>query len=69
MAVDPGSPAEQGGLRAGEVIVEFNGNPIADAADLTSRVTSTAAGTRVSIAYYRDNTRRTANVRVEELKE
>jgi serine protease Do len=69
MAVDPGSPAEEGGLRAGDVIVEFNGSPIADAGNLTSRVASTAAGARASIAYYRDNTRRTATVNVEELKD
>ena len=68
ITVEPGSPAEEAGLRAGDVIVEFNGAPIADADDLTSRVASTAAGTRVSIAYYRDNTRRTASARVEQLE-
>jgi serine protease Do len=52
--VEPGSPAEKAGLRAGDVIVSYNGTAIHDAEQLTSLVVDTAPGSSVPIVFYRD---------------
>jgi serine protease Do len=52
--VEPGSPAEKAGLRAGDVIVSYNGTVIHDAEQLTSLVVDTAPGSSVPIVFYRD---------------
>jgi S1-C subfamily serine protease len=36
--IDPGSPAERGGLKAGDVITELAGTPVHDTADLRTRL-------------------------------
>src|SRR5438046_488163 len=43
-AVHPGSPAEQAGLRIGDVVVEINGRSVRSAADLETAI----AGLRLS---------------------
>jgi serine protease Do len=47
MRVYNGSPAELGGLKPGDVIVEYNGKPIRDAIDLRNRVIETEIGQKV----------------------
>jgi serine protease Do len=61
------SPAERAGLRAGDVIVEYNGKAVSDGEQLTSMVASTPAGAKVPVAFYRDGQRQTTTVTVEEL--
>ena len=65
--VEHDSPAEGGGLRAGDVIVEYNGKAVSDGEQLTVMVVSTPAGTKVPIAFYRNGQRQTTTVTVEEL--
>jgi serine protease Do len=65
--VNPGGPADKGGLQRGDVIVEFNGRPVADNEALVSLVVSTKPGTTVPVAVYRNKQRRTLNVTVDEL--
>jgi serine protease Do len=65
--VEHDSPAERAGLRAGDVIVEYNGKAVADGEQLTAMVVSTPAGTKAPIAFYRNGQRQTATVTVEEL--
>lgn len=65
--VEPDSPAGRGGLQAGDVIVEYNGQPIQDAAGLTAMVVGTAAGTKVPITFYRDGKRQQSTVTIDEL--
>ena len=65
--VEHDSPAERAGLRAGDVIVEFNGKPVPDADTLTSMVAATPAGTRVPVVFYRNGQREEVTVTVEEL--
>jgi S1-C subfamily serine protease len=65
--VEHDSPAERAGLRAGDVIVEYNGKAVPDGEQLTAMVVSTAAGTRVPIAFYRNGRQQTATATVEEL--
>jgi serine protease Do len=65
--VEPDSPADRAGLRAGDVIVEYDGRPVPDADHLTSLVVATPAGSRVPIGFYRDGRRQTSTATVEEL--
>jgi serine protease Do len=65
--VERGSPADRAGLRAGDVIVEFNGKPVTDGEQLTALVVATAAGSRVPVVFYRAGQRQTASVTIEEL--
>ena len=51
---DAGSAADRGGLRAGDVIVAFNGEPLGQAGELTSHLGLAAPGERVRLAVWRD---------------
>jgi serine protease Do len=56
VAVDyvvPGSPAEQGGLRAGDVIVRFGGSPFYSAAELRRRIAGASLQSTVPIRVLR----------------
>jgi serine protease Do len=55
--VSEGSAAEKGGLRKGDVIVEFDGERVRSARQLTRLVQETAEGRRVSAAAMRDGQR------------
>jgi serine protease Do len=48
------TPAAAAGLRANDVIVEFNGASVKDELDLIRRVAASAVGQTVSMTYYRD---------------
>jgi serine protease Do len=67
---DTRGPAAAAGLKAGDVIVEFEGNAVESAQDLISRVSSTAPDRSVSVVYLRENgaalERRTASMRLGE---
>jgi serine protease Do len=52
-AVEPGSAAAKAGIRAGDVIVAFNGSAIAGASDLPPLVGSSAPGTRAMVKIVR----------------
>jgi serine protease Do len=64
--VFPGSPAEKGGIQAGDVILEFNGKPIEDSHQLPAQVARTPIGTKVSVLILRDGKRKTLRVKVGE---
>jgi serine protease Do len=49
MLVYQGSPAEIGGLKPGDVILEFNGQPVRDLIDLRNRVVETDVGQKVTL--------------------
>jgi serine protease Do len=59
-----GSPAEQAGLQIGDVIVEFGGEKVADAAELVSLVQDEEPDAKVQVVYYRGDDRRTASLTV-----
>lgn len=48
------SPAGQAGLRTGDIIIAFEGQPVQDSRDLTRRVAGTEAGRTVRLTYIRD---------------
>jgi serine protease Do len=64
--VDAG-PARDAGMRAGDVIVEFNGKAVKDNNELVSLVTRTAPGTTVPVKIVRNRKPLTLNVKVAEL--
>ncbi|GAB6037399.1 DegQ family serine endoprotease [Fundidesulfovibrio butyratiphilus] len=51
--VSKDGPADKAGLQAGDVIVELNGQPIADSHDLTTRVGATPPGETVKLEVLR----------------
>jgi serine protease Do len=72
-SVESGGAAEKGGIRPGDVIVEYNGRPIPNTNDLVKMVTATKPGTTVPVKVMRAEggssvaRERTLNVTVEEL--
>ena len=64
--VDEG-PAKAAGIRAGDIVVEFNGKPVHDSGQLVNMVTRTAPGTTVPVKLYRAKKAMTLNVKVEQL--
>ena len=63
--VNEDSPASAAGLRAGDVIVGFNGEEIVSASDIRNTVGLVEAGTRTDITYIRDGRRKTTRILVE----
>ncbi len=51
---DANGPAAKAGLQANDIIVEFNGQPVASAPDLISKVASTPVGNSVPVVYLRE---------------
>ncbi len=63
-AVQPGEPAEEAGLRAGDVVITVDGEPITRDQSLSYLVANIAPGTRVPIEFIRDGERQTVRVTV-----
>jgi len=51
--VEPGSPADKGGLRVGDVVIKYNGKEIDRFADLTRMVLGTAPGSKAILTVWR----------------
>ncbi len=51
--VTAGTPAAKAGIRSGDVITSFNGQPVNEANDLPKRVAATPIGTRVKVGLVR----------------
>jgi serine protease DegQ len=56
--IDPGSPAEKAGIKKGDVIVAFRGQPVKSAQDLRNRIGLAAVGTDAPLTVLRDGKRR-----------
>jgi serine protease Do len=65
--VAAGGPADKAGIKAGDVIVEFNGRPVANTSDLQKAVTATKPGTSVALKVMRNGKEQSLNATVEEL--
>ncbi|MEO1042124.1 MAG: Do family serine endopeptidase [Pseudomonadota bacterium] len=61
--VSPGSPAEEAGIEAGDIILELEGEEIADSTALTRRVGALPPGEKVRVKVFREG--KTRNFRVE----
>jgi len=65
--VQKGSPAEKGGLRVGDVIVELDGEPVKNVGPFRNKIALTAPGTKVKLAVLREGRRTPLTVRLGEL--
>jgi serine protease Do len=66
LRVMPGSAAAEAGIRRGDVIVEFNGQPVQDASHLLRLVADTPIDTVITLGVVREGARRDVRLRVEQ---
>lgn len=52
-SVTPGDPADNAGIRSGDVIIALNGEPVVSSSDLTRRVGAMAPGKQVELSLWR----------------
>ncbi|MGH7040859.1 MAG: PDZ domain-containing protein, partial [Acetobacteraceae bacterium] len=62
-AVTPGEAAFSAGLRAGDVVLAFNGSPIYTASDLQASVSAVTAGSTATAEVWRNHRERTVQLR------
>ncbi|MDQ3731479.1 MAG: DegQ family serine endoprotease, partial [Pseudomonadota bacterium] len=67
-AVEEGSAAAQAGIRAGDVILTYDGKEVAEMSDLPVMVAATKPGTEVEVEVLREGDRETLNVVVGEFE-
>ncbi len=67
--VTSGGPADKSNVKVGDVIIEFDGQPVKDSSDLPLIVARTAVGKTVAMKVLREKREVTINVTVGELKE
>ena len=65
-SVTPGSAAAAAGLQSGDVIVEFNGQPVQDASQLKLRVAESGPGATVPVVVMRNGERKTLTATLKE---
>ena len=63
-AVEADSPAEQAGLKTGDVVVQIKQHPVKNAADLQTQLGLTRIGDKVSLQIYRNGRKRTLSARI-----
>jgi serine protease Do len=66
--VDPSSPAGKAGLRSGDIVLKYDGEPVKKADDLRMRVANTKPGDKVALEVFRDGKTRTLDVTIGELE-
>ncbi|HST90802.1 MAG TPA: Do family serine endopeptidase, partial [Brevundimonas sp.] len=62
-SVNPGGPAEQGGVRVDDIIVEVNGQAVASSTEASRRVGEARPGEAIRLEIIRGGRRQTLNVR------
>ena len=62
------SPAEKGGIKAGDIIVSVDGNVVSTAAEVTSAITNCNVGDEIEIGIIRENRTKTIKVKLTEYK-
>jgi serine protease Do len=65
--VTSGSPADHAGLKQGDVITTFAGQPVHDMNTLRNRVAASGPGSNADVTFVRDGSEKHATVRLEAL--
>ncbi len=66
--VEPGGPADEGGIERGDVIVAFNGDPISEMDELPRKVAAAPVGSKADLTVLRKGRKRTLSVQLGELE-
>ncbi|MBV9106926.1 MAG: DegQ family serine endoprotease [Verrucomicrobia bacterium] len=67
--VSPGGPADKSGLKSGDVITQFNGQPVENASQLKLRVAESVPGSKVQLGVSRNGENKTFEVTLGNLPE
>jgi len=62
LQVVPGSPADEAGLKEGDVIISFAGKETNNVGELTRAIHATQIGERVEVTFWRGDTRQTTEI-------
>ena len=65
-SIEPGSPAEKGGLQPGDVVTAINGHAVKTGSDLVDPIAQTPIGDKVQITYLRNRQERQATLVVQD---
>ncbi|MEO8596483.1 MAG: DegQ family serine endoprotease [Candidatus Solibacter sp.] len=65
--VTPNSPAQKAGLEKGDIILDINGKPVNNSAELRMRVSLMASGTKVNVKVFRDSAEKTLPLTLAEM--
>lgn len=68
-SVEKGAPAEKAGVETGDIILKFDGKPVAQSSDLPRMVGSTKPGSRVTVQVWRKGATKDINVTVGEMSD
>ena len=68
VSLEKGGPADKGGARIGDVVLEWNGEVIDEPNELPRRVAATAPGSLAHMGIWREGKRRTVELRVGEVR-
>ena len=64
-AVNPDGPADQAGLKAGDVVTKFEGKPVTEGGELVVAIRSRAVGDTVTLTILRDGSERDVRMKLE----
>ncbi len=64
-----GGPADEAGLKKGDVILEYRGQEVDDASELRNKVADTPVGEEVNVVVWRDKEKKTLAVKIRNLEE
>jgi serine protease Do len=66
--IQPGSPAEEAGLKDGDIVTTINGQKVTDMNELRMTIANTAPGTKVTLGIFRDGKEQQTEVTIGELE-
>ena len=66
-AVETGAPAERAGVEAGDIIIQFDGNPVDKSSDLPRMVGNTKPGTKSTLTVFRRGSTKNLTVVIAEI--